>query len=179
MEIGWNSPKKNKKNPYGFFLFPHHAIGVLALWQTSRNTACERAHKLTVKHSAVCMWQLADTYSSHYRCERKRERARERGKERDGERERKRAHQAVSVSLWLCPETWGCGDSGNPERLLNNPSVSSFLLSLQTFFFSFLFCTFSLSIISIVLRSPCLSPSLRSVSPLSPLLFHTTEHHRF
>ena len=38
MEIGWDI--NNKKDPYGFFLFPHHTAGVLALWQTSKNIEC-------------------------------------------------------------------------------------------------------------------------------------------
>ncbi len=70
----------------------------------------------TVKRSAVCIWQWANTYSSHYQRKRKRERERK--------TERKRAHQAVSVSVWLCLDSRGWGDSANPVRLLNIPSVS-------------------------------------------------------
>lgn len=94
---------------------------------------CVWAHQFTVKCSVVCIWQSANTYSSHYRCKRQ--------SEKERERERRRAHQAVSVSAWLCPQTGGWGDSVNPERLFN-PSVSSLfyhfrLISrLLPFFFS-------------------------------------------
>ena len=132
-------------------------------WQRGRRPrilwVCERAHPLTVKRSPVCMCRSADTYSSHYQRERETERE---------ERKGKRAHQAVSVSVWLCPETRGlrgfCKSRETPQQSL---SLLSFIIPD-----SFLLLPFPLlspplepSLVSLPLR---LSPSQQSVSPLSP-----------
>lgn len=104
------------------------------------------------------MWQSADSQCSRYRCQRKRE------TEKGGKKKNERAHRAVSVSVWLCPETRGWGDSANPERLLNSSSVSSSLLSSQANSPSFFLLSPSLTFIIPSLSLPSFSLCFSSSS---------------
>lgn len=129
-ETGWNINQKKTLMVSSYF-----RITLLVSWHCGRRprilSVCVSEHTRLLLNALWCVCDSRWTPTVLITT------ARESKKKE--ERQRKRAHQAVSVSVWLCPETWGWGDSANPERLLNNPSVSfSFyhprLISSPSFF---------------------------------------------
>lgn len=114
-----------QKRPIWFRPISAHTVGVLPQWHTSKSTArmclCERT--LLLLNALRCLCDSQETPTALIAS------AKKKCKREEGEW-KETAHQAVSVSVWLCPQTWG-------KEIQQIPSLSFPVKTQDSFIFPF------------------------------------------